>query len=329
MTRRAAALGAGLLVLLPVLAGCANTVDRARQQVPTVRAAATPSPTAVGTTNCTPANVTASYQASRLSSPGDLPPAVANVFKGRKYLIVGTAGDVPLWGDRGTDNQLTGFDILLSRQIAKALFGSEQAVRFRTINYAQRIPFLQSGTVDIVAHTMTINCDRWKQIDFSTEYYRAHQSLLVRTDSGITGVSALAGRQVCVAAGSTNLANIRRAAPRAQLTVVSDLGDCLVRFQQGTVDAITGDDTVLAGFASQDRGYATVLSRNTFSDEPYGIGVSARNPQLTRFVNAVLDRLRSDGTLRDIYSATMGTVPAYRASNWKPPAAVYGRTRSS
>ena len=34
--------------------------------------------------------------------------------------------------------------------------------------------------MDIVARNMTINCDRWKDIAFSSEYYRSGQKVLVR-----------------------------------------------------------------------------------------------------------------------------------------------------
>ena len=55
------------------------------------------------------------------------------------------------------------------------------------ITAAQRIPVLQNDEVDIVARNMTITCDRWKQIAFSTEYYRAGQKILVRKGSDVTG----------------------------------------------------------------------------------------------------------------------------------------------
>ena len=65
-------------------------------------------------------------------------------------------------------------------------------------------------------------------------------------------------------------------------------------FQQGKVDAITGDDTILAGFAAQDP-YAKVVG-DAFSDEPYGIGVAADQVDMVRFVNGVLDQAKADGT---------------------------------
>ena len=65
-------------------------------------------------------------------------------------------------------------------------------------------------------------------------------------------------------------------------------------FQQGKVEAITGDDTILAGFVAQDP-YAKVVGE-AFSAEPYGIGVAADQVDLVQFVNGVLDQAKADGS---------------------------------
>ncbi|MEZ5250293.1 MAG: transporter substrate-binding domain-containing protein [Ilumatobacteraceae bacterium] len=54
------------------------------------------------------------------------------------------------------------------------------------ITYAQRLPALEAREVDLVAHTMTINCNRWLRIAFSSVYYQAGQKVLVKTGSGST-----------------------------------------------------------------------------------------------------------------------------------------------
>lgn len=248
-------------------------------------------------------------------------------IKRRGRLIVGTSGDVILWGARNPDTaRLEGFDIELARELAKAILGNPNAVEFRVINYAQRIPALQNDSVDLVLHTMTINCERWEQVNFSSVYYDAGQKLLVRNESDAPASMAAfeqAGLKVCVAKGSTNLENLAANYPKVARLEVDDLGECLVRFQQGVVDGITGDDTVLAGFAVQDP-YAKVVG-DALTAEPYGIGVKKEKVDLVRYVNAVLDDLRENGRWTAIYRSTMGTalegqpVPA-------PPRPTYGRT---
>ena len=252
-------------------------------------------------------------------------------------LVVGTSADVVLWGARDPlDGKLKGFDIQLAQRIAKDLLGNPNAIEFRVINYKQRLPALstevlegqqESRPVDLVLHTMTINCARWQQVSFSAEYYHAGQKVLVRADDPayrakkedmqITDLPE--GSEICVPAGSTNVELLKSEYGRYKPVEVPEIGECLVKFQRGEVPAITGDDTVLAGFAAQDR-YARVVGR-ALSDEPYGIGVHKTDTALLRFVNAVLEEMRRDGSWNAIYASTMGRYqPAV-----PQPAAVYGR----
>lgn len=256
-----------------------------------------------------------------------------DTIRKRGYLIVGTSGDVRLWGSRNPENgKLEGYDTDVLREVAKALDVDPDKTVYKVINYAQRLPALVPGrqtSVDIVAHTMTINCDRWQgtngaanPINFSIPYYQAGQKVLVRKDSKATSIQQLKNDKVCVAKGSTNLDNIAQIIPAGNQVQVDDLGACLVDFQEGEATAITGDDTVLAGFADQDP-YAKVVGK-TFSSEPYGLGIPAADTDFTRFVNALVERMRSDGTLRQLYQKWMapnvvgGAFPAL-------PKAEYGR----
>ena len=85
---------------------------------------------------------------------------------------------------------------------------------------------------------------------------------------------------------------------------------CLVLFQQGDVDAITGDDTVLAGLAAQDP-YAVVTDAPAVTEEPYGVATNIAAVDLVRFVNQVLEAMRADGRWTAMYNRwlapTLGT----------------------
>ncbi len=241
------------------------------------------------------------------------------------HLVVGTSADVLLWGARNPKNgQLEGYDVALLKLIAAKI---GVPITYRVINYSQRIPSLQKDQTDIVAHTMTINCTRWKDIIFSSEYYEAGQKVLVRFDPVtakplFSSVNQLKGKRICVANGSTNLDNIKqRLGADANLVTVDDLGECLVKFQQGQADAITGDDTVLAGFKQQDP-YSAVVG-DAFSKEPYGLGFRSGDKDFAEFVNVLLEGWRGDGTLAGLYATYMA-----KAVPQAPPipAAVYGRT---
>ena len=85
------------------------------------------------------------------------------------------------------------------------------------------------------------------------------------------------------------------------------------------MDGITGDDTILAGFAAQDP-YAKVVGE-PFSSEPYGLGIAKKNVDLAGFVNGVLAQMRSDGEWQASYDRWLR--PALGPAT--PPPARYGR----
>ena len=76
-------------------------------------------------------------------------------------------------------------DIDMITDVAAAIFGMASSdpsllahIHFKAITDPERIPYVQNGTVDIVAYTMTVNCSRKTQVDFSSIYYDAKQQVL-------------------------------------------------------------------------------------------------------------------------------------------------------
>ncbi len=242
-------------------------------------------------------------------------PTLAKIRE-RGRLVVGVDQNTYLFGYRDpATGQIVGFDIDVVREIAAAIFGNPNAIQFTAISSAQRIPTVQSGQVDLVADTMTITCERLQQVAFSTDYFDAGQRVLVLRDSTVTGIGDLGGKKVCAAAGSTSIRNIAAAASRPIPVSVADWTDCMVLLQQGQIAAISTDDTILLGMAAQDPN--TKLVGERFTDEPYGLAVHKNANDLLRFVNGVLERMRSDGTWARIYATWLpGQVPA-------PPPAGY------
>jgi polar amino acid transport system substrate-binding protein len=225
----------------------------------------------------------------------------------RGYLVAGVDQNTYLFGYLNpASGQLEGFDIDMVHEIAKAIFGDPSKVRFKAITSAQRIPFVQDNSVDIVVRTMTVNCQRWQQVDFSAVYYVAGQKVLVPINSLITGGQDLGGKRVCGTTGSTSIDNVRdttitKATSPAIPYPVADWSDCLVALQQGKVDAVSTDDPILAGLHAQDPN--TKIVGPSFSDQPYGMAINRAHPDFVQFVNAVLERIRADGTWARIYAA--------------------------
>jgi polar amino acid transport system substrate-binding protein len=227
-------------------------------------------------------------------------------IRARGYLIAGVDQTTYHFGYLNPlSGQIEGFDIDMARAVAAAVFGNPDKVVFRAITDAQRIPDVQSGAVDIVAHTMTINCARLQLVDFSTVYFDAGQRVLVEKDSTAHGIGDLGGKKVCATTGSTSIANIAAASSHPIPVAVPYWTDCLVLLQQGDVAAISTDDSILAGLAAQDP--YTQLVGPSFTSEPYGLAISKQHPEFVRFVNAVLAQVRSDGKWTASYKHWVGT----------------------
>jgi polar amino acid transport system substrate-binding protein len=309
-----------------VTAGCSGSGVYATTQVPATTA---PSSASAPSATATPAPPTCGNPLASFAPAGPNPAPRASMppgswmatIKSRGRLIAGVSSDTLLLAARNPlDGQIEGFDIDMLKAVSKAIFADPDRIEFRVITTAERIPALIDGSVDIVADAMTINCARWAQIDFSTQYYHAGQKVLVAKGSPVKAMEDLKGKRVCAPTGSTSMDKLRTFA--GLIPVASDTHTgCLVLFQQDKVDAITGDDTVLAGLAAQDP-YALVVKAPAFTSEPYGLGISQHHPELVRFVNNVLAQMRTDGQWAASYNtwlkAALGPAPA-------PPPAVYGR----
>ena len=242
-------------------------------------------------------DATASLRPFRTKAEADA--AVANIRE-RGRLIVGLDIGSNLFSFRDPiTGEITGFDVDIAGEVARDIFGTPSQVEFRILSSAERIAALQKAEVDIVVKTMSITCGRRKLVNFSTVYLVAYQKILTSRDSPINQPADLSGKRVCVAQGTTSLRRIRQITPTPIIVSAVNWADCLVALQQRQVDAVSTDDSILAGLVQQDP-YLHIVGPS-MDEEPYGIGINLDNTGLVRFVNGTLDRIRRDGTWNALY----------------------------
>jgi polar amino acid transport system substrate-binding protein len=287
----------------------------ARAALTTPSAATARARTAARATSCDP---TASLRPA--GPPRVTPGSFMAKIRARGYLVAGVDPTRYDFSDLNpVTGQMQGFEIDLLRAVAEAIFGNQNAIRFRPLQDQQRIPALETGAVDIVAQDFTITCARWKVIDFSSVYMDSGEQVLVESDSPfqhVTSLGQLAGQKVCAVTGSLELANITAATPHPIPVAEPYWTDCLVLLQQGEVAAISSVGTDLHGLAGQDP-YARIVGPQ-LDFEPQGLGISQKHPDFVRFVNAVLAQMRSDGQWATSYAQWIGTpVPAPPPARYK------------
>lgn len=221
----------------------------------------------------------------------------ANSASGSSKLTIGIAGDEPgLSLAKGSS--YVGFDIDVANYVAGKLQVPTANITWKVIDQAQRVEALTNGSVDMVVSTFSITPDREKQVAFAGPYFVAHQTLLTRrNDDTITGATTLDGKVLCSAAGTTSGDYIKsHYAGKITLREVPTWSECVRNLFDGTVDAVSTDDVLLAGFASQSK-YKGVLklTGSGLTDERYGVGLKKGDSATVAKVNAALKEFISSG----------------------------------
>jgi aspartate/glutamate/glutamine transport system substrate-binding protein len=231
--------------------------------------------------------------------------AIAKI-KERGKLVVGVKYDTRLFGlkDPASGN-VEGFDIDISKAIAKHILGDENAIELKEVTSKTRIPMLNNGEIDMVVATMTITEERKKEVDFSDVYFQAGQSLLVKKGSPITGIQDVTKDTVILGSkGATSIKNIKEKVEGIKVLEFDNYQDAFSALKAGKGDALTTDDAILYGMASQDPGYEVV--GEPFTDEPYGIAIQKGNTDVVTAVNETLAELKANGEYNTIYKKWIG-----------------------
>ena len=221
-------------------------------------------------------------------------------------LTFGVKADQPGLGLQ-TGSTYNGFDIEISKIIAKGLGVQESGITWKTTVSANREPYIQQGQVDVVVATYTINDERKQKVNFAGPYFIAGQDLLVPTASTITGPESLKGKKVCSVSGSTPAKRIQTDYKDAQLQQFDSYSKCVTALAGGQVDAVSTDDIILAGYASQDQyaGKFKVVGK-PFSTEPYGIGLKKDDTEGCNKINDILKASVTDGSYKKAWDDTLG-----------------------
>lgn len=215
----------------------------------------------------------------------------------RGKIIVGVRDDTMPFGYRDKDGNLIGFDIELSKIIAKNILGNENKIEFIPVTASNRISKLISGEVDILVATMTITDQREQILNFSTPYYVAGQAILTNSASKASGLLDFQGKKLIVVFGSTSERNLRTNVPDVEVLGFKTYKDAYQALKAGRADGIVADDTILLNYALKDKSVKILPKR--FSQEPYAVAFRKENEslELINKIDYIIDNLESSGRL--------------------------------
>ncbi len=221
-------------------------------------------------------------------------------------LTIGIKFDQPGLGQK-TPSGYEGLDVDVATYIAKELGVEADNIEWKEAPSAERENLIKRGDVDFIVATYSITDERKQEVDFAGPYFIAHQDLLVRADeTSITGPDALNGKKLCSVTGSTSAQRVKdEFAEQVQLQEYGGYSECVSGLESGAVDAITTDNTILAGLAAANEGKFKLVGEG-FSDENYGVGLEKGNTQLRDDINAAIQKMFDDGAWKSAIEKNLG-----------------------
>ena len=163
-------------------------------------------------------------------------------IKERNEIRVGVRTNSPPFGFVDKEGESKGFDVDVTKMLARKLFGDSIAVRFVPVTAHNGIDLLNAGVVDIVVGP-ALTAEREREAQFTIPYFISGHLILERGDERPISLRDLAGKKVAVVKGSTS-ENIL-ATLGATRVGFRTIGDAVGALRKGSVDAIVGQDEML------------------------------------------------------------------------------------
>ena len=223
-------------------------------------------------------------------------------------ITIGIKYDQPGLGQKEGDT-FKGLDVDVAKYVAKELGFEGDKVVFKETPSAQRETAIQGGQVKLIFATYSITDERKEKVSFAGPYFIAGQDLLVRADNtDITGPETMNGKTLCSVTGSTPAEKIKKDySETVKLFEQDTYSKCVEALAGGSVDAVTTDNVILAGFAAQPqyKGKLKVVGK-PFSTEKYGVGMTKGDTEMCGKVNAALEKMISDGSWQKAVDDNVG-----------------------
>ncbi|MEI2779607.1 MAG: glutamate ABC transporter substrate-binding protein [Tetrasphaera sp.] len=215
-------------------------------------------------------------------------------------------------------NTYSGFDVDVANYVAKEL--GRSPVTFIQAPSKQREDLIATGQVELIFATYSITDERKQKVSFAGPYFVAGQDLLVAADSDIAGPEDLDGKKLCSVTGSTSAQKVKDSYPGVQLQNFDTYSKCLDLVVNGQLDALTTDNTILAGYAAQPayKGKLKVVGK-TFSEERYGVGLKKGDVALCEKVNTALKKMVDSGDWQKAVDANFGPAGFKVDTSTNPP----------
>lgn len=217
-------------------------------------------------------------------------------------LRVAVPQDSPPFGSVGVNMQLQGYDVDLANMLAKDLGVSLQLV---PVSSATRIPYIQTGKVDVIISSLGKSPDREKAIDFSMPYAIVFSGVFGPASVPVSKPEDLAGRMIGASRGSLEDLEITKLAPTADIRRFEDAAATMQALLSGQVELTASTNTVIAATVKRNPPMPPVL-KFRMKVSPSYVGVRKNEPRLLDRINQLIVAKKQNGELNAVYQKWFG-----------------------
>lgn len=211
-------------------------------------------------------------------------------------------GQYPPFNFVDENNDVTGFDVEIGKEIAKRIGVKGVAV---TTAWDGIIAGLLANKYELICGSMAITEQRLKSIAFSDPYYRSGAQIFVKKGSSVKSVSDLTGKKVGVTLGTTYEEWVRKNIKDANIRTYKGVPDMILETANGRIEAFV-TDKIVGALAIKKQNAPLTLVGDLLYEEYMGIALRQGNPELKKAIDGALATMKADGTYHAISMKWIG-----------------------
>lgn len=213
-------------------------------------------------------------------------------------LRVGLSGNQPPLNMSNKNGEIIGLEVDLMNALAQSMGLN---TRFVVKPFADLIPAIERGEVDLVISGMTITPERNARVAFVGPYFISGKSVLTKSQTIASADSATllnnADQRYAVLAGSTSEAFVEQVLPKAVSVPAMDYDTAVQMVLDDEVDAMIADFPIcqLSILRHPEADLSTLMT--PFTIEPLGIALPPDDALFINLIENYLNTLENTGLL--------------------------------
>ena len=210
-------------------------------------------------------------------------------------LRVAVKADLPplAWQDESIEWQ--GFEIAIGRQLAGLLLGDEGAIEFVPVTNQERLEAVIEDRVDLAIAQIGITLNRIRTVNFTLPYYLDGTTVVVPDRSPLSSPLQLSAEAIAVLEGSSAVATLNTLSPQIETVGADSYQELLEALQQGKVDGVAADASVMAGWVANNPNYKLLTPVLSGSGLAVALPKGNQYSELRRRVHDAMKSLSDSG----------------------------------